>query len=152
MSQKRDKRSLSARGASAVEWVPDAWRDWVNGERNWSQLAAKYGRHRVTVKANVIRYSKALAAGYDAGPDPLAEYISGLESDLKRANRSAENPKASQPARTAAARHATEIREKLAAAKGLVTKREGREHSGQMGVDVGFSDLSDEELRELVGA
>jgi len=150
--RKRSKPRKSQHGASAVEWVADAWREWVNGERSWTKLGAKYGKHRHTVKANVIRYSRALAADLSNGPDALAEYITGLESDLARANRAADNPQASQPARTAAARHATDIREKLAAAKGLVTKREGREHSGQMSFDVSFADMTDEELREMVEA
>ena len=62
VSQECAKRKTPKRGSGALEWVRDAWRDWVNGERNWSALARRYGRERRTIKANVIRYSRALAA------------------------------------------------------------------------------------------
>jgi len=58
VSQKRTKRCTTARGAAAVEWVPEAWREWVNGERSWSRLGAKHGKHRHTVRANVIRIAE----------------------------------------------------------------------------------------------
>ena len=151
VSQECAKRKTPKRGSGALEWVRDAWRDWVNGERNWSALARRYGRERRTIKANVIRYSRALAADLDKGPDPLAAYVAGLEADLELARKVAGDVKVAQQSRNAALKHVTDIREKLAAAYGIITKREGREHSGRMGVDVGFSDMSDDELRELVG-
>ena len=151
VSQECAKRMAPKRGSGALEWVHDAWRDWVNGERNWSSLAARYKRDRRTVKANVIRYSRALAADLDKGPSPLAAYIAGLEADLELARKVAGDTKVAQQSRNAALKHVTDIREKLAAAYGIVTKREGREHSGQMSVDVSLVDLSDDELRELVG-
>jgi len=140
------------RGAESLAWVESAWQDWLAGRRSWSELGRKYGHNRHTVRASVLRYAGARAAGYTNGPDPLAEYIDGLTADLARALAIAVDTNASPRCQVTALKLATQIREKLAAARGVVTRREGREHSGRVEVEACLSDLTDSELRKIVAA
>jgi len=47
---------------------------------------------------------------------------------------------------------ATQTREKLAAARGVVTRREGRDHSGHVEVSADLANLTDAELRQIAAA
>ncbi len=140
------------RGAECLAWVEGAWQDWLGGRRSWAELGRKYGHNRHTVRASVLRYAGARAASYTDGPDPLAEYVDGLTADLARALAIAGDPAASPRCQVTALKLATHIREKLAAARGVVTRREGRDHSGRVEVEGHWSDLTDAELLEIVAA
>lgn len=103
------------------EWVGLAWAAWCAGERNLTALGKQFRKSPKTVKANLIKYSAARAAETQS-VDATAEYIDGLEHDMRealRTYRTAENPNA----KVGALKHATSCREKLAAAKGVVTER-----------------------------
>jgi hypothetical protein len=116
------------------EWVGVAWAAWLQGERNYTALARQFGKHRDTVKRHLEAYSKA-RAGELGTIDAAAEYRDGLEADLRealRTYRSAENPNA----KVGALKHATAIRELIAAVSGVVTKREGRELTGSNGAAI----------------
>lgn len=113
------------------EWVGQAWALWVAGERNLTALGKQFGKKRETVKANLAKYSAARAAEV-ASTDATAEYLDGLEHDMRealRTYRTAENPNA----KVGALKHATSCREKLAAAKGVVTERKNVELTGSGG-------------------
>lgn len=138
------------RGAESLAWVESAWQDWLSGRRSWSELGRKYGHNRHTVRASVLRFATARGAAYAGGPDALAEYVDGLTADLARAVALADDPAATPRCRVAAVHLATHIREKLAAARGVVTRRVGQEHSGRVEVSAEFADLTDAELLEIV--
>ena len=114
------------------EWVGLAWAAWCAGERNLTALGKQFGKHPDTVKANLIKYSAARAAETQS-VDATTEYLDGLEHDMRealRTYRTAENPNA----KVGALKHATSCREKLAAAKGVVTERK----SVAVGQDAGL--------------
>lgn len=105
----------------AGEWIGLAWAAWCAGERNLTALGKQFGKKGETVKANLIKYSAARAAETQS-VDATTEYLDGLEHDMRealRTYRTAENPNA----KVGALKHATSCREKLAAAKGVVTER-----------------------------
>lgn len=116
------------------EWKRVAWRMWLHGARNYTAIAKAVGKHRVTVKKAISELSKTVAEGLLSGEiDTLGEYVDGLYEDLQEADkfvRDADNSNA----QIGALKHRSELREKIAAALGVVTKREGRDHSGNVGM------------------
>ncbi len=140
------------RGAECLAWVESAWQDWLGGRRSWAELGRKYGHNRHTVRASVLRFARARGAAYGDGPDPLAEYVDGLAADLARALAIAEAPNATPRCQVSALKLATQIREKLAAARGVVTRRQGRDHSGHVEVSADLANLTDAELRQIAAA
>lgn len=128
------------------EWVGQAWALWVAGERNLTALGKQFGKKRETVKANLAKYSAARAAEV-ASTDATAEYLDGLEHDMRealRTYRTAENPNA----KVGALKHATSCREKLAAAKGVVTERK----SVALGQDPALEPVGGDALEQLTSA
>ena len=114
------------------EWVGLAWAAWCAGERNLTALGKQFRKSPKTVKANLIKYSAARAAETQS-VDATTEYLDGLEHDMRealRTYRTAENPNA----KVGALKHATACREKLAAAKGVVTERKGVDLTGSVNV------------------
>ena len=113
------------------EWVGQAWALWCAGERNLHALGRQFGKDPQTVKKHLRRYSEARAAE-TADVDATGEYLDGLQHDLRealRTYRDATNPNA----KVGALKHATTIREKLAAARGVVTERKATELTGAGG-------------------
>lgn len=120
------------------EWVGLAWAAWLQGERNYSALARSFGKDPHTVKDNLRKYAAQRSAELGA-IDRTSEYIDGLEADLRealRTYRGSTNPNA----KVGALKLAVQIRELLAAAGGVVTKREARENSGTIAVTGGFAE------------
>jgi len=71
-------------------------------------------------------------AAIDSGDvDALAEYVDGLQEDLQESDQVVRETKV-DAVKVGALKHRSDIREKVAAALGVVTRREGREHSGRI--------------------
>lgn len=122
---------MPSKAVDRGEWVGQAWALWVAGERNLTALGKQFGKKAETVKKALTEYSAARAAEV-ASTDATAEYLDGLEHDMRealRTYRTAENPNA----KVGALKHATACREKLAAAKGVVTERKNVELTGSGG-------------------
>ncbi len=103
------------------EWIGLAWLAWCAGERNLAALGRQFNKRPETVKANLLKYSRARAAEV-SDVDPTAEYLDGLQHDLRealRTYRDAENPNA----KVGALKHASALRKDMAAARGVVTER-----------------------------
>ena len=132
------------KAAESGEWIGLAWAAWCAGERNLAALGKQFNKAPATVKANLIKYSAARAAETQS-VDATAEYIDGLEHDMRealRTYRTAENPNA----KVGALKHATSCREKLAAAKGVVTER----RSVAVGQDPGLGPLQTKSEVEII--
>ena len=128
------------------EWVGLAWAAWCAGERNLTALGKQFRKSPKTVKANLIKYSAARAAETQS-VDATTEYLDGLEHDMRealRTYRTAENPNA----KVGALKHATSCREKLAAAKGVVTERK----SVAIGQDPGLGPVGGDAFEQLTSA
>lgn len=128
------------------EWVGLAWAAWCAGERNLAALGKQFRKSPKTVKANLIKYSAARAAETQS-VDATTEYLDGLEHDMRealRTYRTAENPNA----KVGALKHATSCREKLAAAKGVVTERK----SVALGQDPALEPVGGDALEQLTSA
>lgn len=113
------------------EWVGLAWADWCSGEQNLSELGRRYGVKGETVKSNLRKYSAARAAEV-SDVDPTAEYLDGLQHDLRealRTYRDSDNPNA----KVGALKLAETIRKDMAAARGVVTERKAHELTGAGG-------------------
>lgn len=109
------------KGVDDGEWIGLAWLAWCAGERNLAALGRQFDKRPETVKANLLKYSKARAAEV-SDVDPTAEYLDGLQHDLRealRTYRDAENPNA----KVGALKHASAIRKDMASARGVVTER-----------------------------
>lgn len=112
---------MPSKAVDRGEWVGKAWALWSAGERNYTALGKEFGKKAETVKKALVEYSAARAAETQS-VDATTEYLDGLEHDMRealRTYRTAENPNA----KVGALKHATSCREKLAAAKGVVTER-----------------------------
>ena len=134
----------------APEWISLAWRKRRNERTPWVQLGLEFDRDWRTVRDNVRKYGKLVADAYRRGDvDELAEYLEGLHDDKDAQIEAAQKAMTvfvtkdgevvSEPdwrTRVAARKEVTAIREKVAAALGVVTKREGREQSGSVDVNV----------------
>jgi hypothetical protein len=126
----------------AVTWQYLAWRMWCAGTRNYAGIHRALTAQGYTlpkdasncVRRAIARESKLAAKDLAKRDiDPEAEYIAGLEEDFADADkllRTGDNANA----RLGGLKLKVELREKLAAAKGVVTRREGREHSGTLAV------------------
>jgi hypothetical protein len=110
------------------EWVGLAWAAWCAGERNVTALARQFGKAPATVRTNLLKYSKARAAEV-SDVDPTAEYIDGLQHDLREALRTYRDS-ANPNAKVGALKLAEQIRKDMAAARGVVTERSARELRG----------------------
>lgn len=120
-------------------WQDGVWRAYCKGNRNVSDLkrvAEAYGGSPTwhTVKRCIERRKRLMAEIVDTEGERVA-YEAGLESDLQDAdaiyNRAVTDGNAN--GQIGALRLKIEARERLAASRGVVTKREGREHSGAGG-------------------
>jgi hypothetical protein len=131
------------------EWVGLAWAAWCAGERNVTALARQFGKAPATVRTNLLKYSKARAAEV-SDVDPTAEYIDGLQHDLRealRTYRDSENPNA----KVGALKLAEQIRKDMAAARGVVTERSARELRGPGPGGEHVVEHRGEALDELIG-
>jgi hypothetical protein len=78
------------------------------------------------VKAALARYSKLVGETVDDGAlDHRAKYLQGLHADLSAQARIANDPDAANFEKIAARKAMTEIRQKIAAASGVITERKG---------------------------
>lgn len=114
-------------------WVEPAWKLFMRGQAVWSQLGAKFGVADTTVKRQVLKYHEAARLGMElTQEDAYARYIGGLQQVLEQSW--ADHATASNAsAKVGCLRVVLDAQEKLAAASGVVTKREGREHTGPQG-------------------
>ena len=116
------------------EWVGLAWAAWCAGERNLTGLGKSFGKSPAAVKRNLQKYAAARAAEV-SDVDPTAEYLDGLQHDLRealRTYRESENPNA----KVGALKLAAQIRKDMAAARGVVTERKAHELTGPEGTPV----------------
>ena len=122
------------KGLDAGEWVGQAWAAWCAGERNLTALGRIFNKSPKAVKRNLQKYAAARAAEV-SDVDPTAEYIDGLQHDLRealRTYRESENPNA----KVGALKLAAQIRKDMAAARGVVTERKAHELTGPEGAPV----------------
>lgn len=128
------------------EWVAQAWALWVEGHRNLAALGRQFGKAPATVKANIEKYGRQRATEISEGKggNPTAEYISGLEADLRDVGKFLRET-TNDNAKVGAMKHRTAIRELLAAAYGVVTKRQATEISGPLEIVVQRVDADDGE-------
>jgi hypothetical protein len=128
-----EKQALR-KDADPGEWVGLAWAAWCAGERNITSLGKTFGKAPATVKGNLQKYARARAA--EVGDvDPTAEYLDGLQHDLRealRTYRESGNPNA----KVGALKLASQIRKDMAAARGVVTERRSQEITGADGSPV----------------
>lgn len=125
-------RKTEAEVKAEGEWIGLAWAAYVSGEATITALARQFDKSWATMKRALKKHSAARAAELSVF-NADAEYIDGLRHDLRRAEqiaREAENPNA----RVGALKVCVQIREKLAAALGVVTERVALEHTGTMQV------------------
>ena len=132
----------------ADAWVSAAWNERRDHRTPWAELGRKHDRDWRTVRDNVRKYGKLVADAYRRGDvDALAEYLEGLHDDKDAQLSYAEEAQSvviigrgedaysevvpDYRTRVAARKEVTAIREKIAAALEIVTKREGREQSVQ---------------------
>ena len=130
-------KPLKGRGTEEGEpWHHSSWHDYCRGKRNISELAKKYGVRWNTMKANIVRMAERARVAVESGAvDALGEYVSGLEADLEYAHDIMHHAR-NDSARVGALKHIADLREKLAAARGVVTKRQATEVSGPAGKPV----------------
>lgn len=122
------------KGLDAGEWVGQAWAAWCAGERNLTALGRIFNKSPKAVKRNLQKYAAARAAEV-SDVDPTAEYLDGLQHDLRealRTYRESENPNA----KVGALKLAAQIRKDMAAARGVVTERKAHELTGPEGAPV----------------
>lgn len=113
-------------------------------------MGREFDRDWRTVRVNVSKYSKLVADAYRRGDvDALADYLEGLQDD-KRAQLEAaakaqtlfvtkDGEVVTEPdwrTRVAARKEVTAIREKIAAAQGVVTERKGTDLNVSGGLDL----------------
>lgn len=114
---------------SGGEWVGIAWKLRLGGA-SYEDIAKQVGKTRPTVTKHLREYSLALAASREEdGVDPLEAYVSGLESDLLAAKNLAQERGmgSTLAARVGAQKLIVDIRQKLAAALGVVTERKAQD-------------------------
>jgi len=129
-------------GEEPLPWQEAVWRSYCQGNRRIGALQAvaqenggpgTYG----TVRRFLDRQLTALAF-QDLAAEERAAYEHGLLADLEEAaavyDRAVETGDLN--GQIGALRTRAAIREKLAASRGVVTKREGREHAGQVPIIV----------------
>lgn len=136
-------------GEAFPEWAESAWRLYQRGQRNYSALGRQFGVHNTTVRRWIIRFSQIMqAARSEESVDAQLQYVTGLEETLSEAWRlhaTAEQ----ESTKVACLNRAESILEKLAAAEGVVTKREGRDYSGTLDVNERYSGASREKLARV---
>lgn len=132
-AEKTVRRGGKSAATGGDEWVGLAWAAWCRGERSYRALGKQFGVDRETVKRHLAAYSRARAAELSDGSDPTAEYIDGLEADLQDVQRLAQATE-HDLCKLGSYKHVTAIREKLAAARGVVTERKATEVHGGMAV------------------
>lgn len=131
-------------------WKGRCWLAWLGGERNVSELARQFDKNWETVKKAIVDKSRAVADAIAGGDiSALAEYVAGLEWDLGEVLK-VYAASASGSNQIGALKHATDLREKIAAALGVPTKREVREDEGPpIAWTVQFGDGGGSALEEL---
>ncbi len=120
------------------EWVGFAWKLRLRGV-SYESIGQQLGKDRDTVRRNLKAYSEALsAARADGGEDPLEAYLSGLAEDLVAAvNLAQERGEGTNlAARVGAHKLVVDIRQKIAAALGVVVDRKGHEVTGPGGAAI----------------
>ena len=128
------------------EWVVRAYRAYLHGEHNWSALGRELGHDGKTVKRRVEAYSQAVAEAYrTGGVDALAEYLDGAMQDLRDADRLVREGD-QDSVKLGAVRARSEIRTKIAAARGIITERGQLNISGDLKHEHG----ADEDLTYLL--
>lgn len=132
------RKPLKAVGTGVDEpWQVASWHEWCSGQQNTSYLAKKYGVRWNTMDASLKRMGERARLALETGAvDALGEYIDGLLSDLVKAHEIMQWAR-NDGARVGALKHITEIRERLAAARGVVTKRAATEVSGGLIIHAG---------------
>jgi len=150
----------------AEEWVLEAYDLKVTQELSWREIARRVEKDRATVQKHVERYQDTIAAIYLRDkPDPLAPYVDGLKSDMRaqlaiseeavhavtvgRGDDAYMELVPEYRTRVAALKEVSAIREKIAAALRVVTKREGREHTGANGAPQQLEHIGLERLMEI---
>lgn len=134
----------------AEPWQHESWHDYCRGKRNISELAKRYGVRWNTMQANIKRMAERARVAIESGAvDAMGEYVAGMEADLEYAHEILYGAK-NDSARVGALKHIADLREKLAAARGVVTKRQATEVSGPAGGPVQFANLTDAEIAEAL--
>ena len=107
----------------------EAWRLYCEGIYTYRAIArgvndkTNHDHDHHWVKRNLERYSQVIAEIVDNGAiDARAEYLEGLRRDLVAQAAHEHNPE-TDPAKITARKAITEIRQKIAAARGVVTER-----------------------------
>lgn len=150
----------------ADAWVSAAWNKRRDERTSWAELGREFDRDWRTVRVNVSKYSKLVADAYRRGDvDALADYLEGLQDD-KRAQLEAaakaqtlfvtkDGEVVTEPdwrTRVAARKEVTAIREKIAAAQGVVTERKGTDLNVSGGLDLALYGNLSEPTRDEIRA
>jgi hypothetical protein len=119
-----------------------AWQLLADGVYTWRAIARGVNErtgcshNHAWAKRAIEKHSQLVAELVDGGAvDHRAKYLQGLHTDLAALSQLALGAESEQ-VRVSARAKMIEVREKIAAASGVVTKREGREHSGPGGAPV----------------
>lgn len=116
-----------------------AWQLLADGVYTWRAIArgvnertgCSHDNH--WAKRAIAKHSQLVAEAFDSDAiDHRAKYLQGLHADLAALALLANGAEA-DAARISARAQMVKVREMIAAASGVVTKREGREHSGAGG-------------------
>ena len=131
-----------------TEWKHLAWRAWLRGNRNITQLAKQFEKNWHTVKKAIVDQAALVRQAIDSGDvDALAEYVDGLYEDLQEADQLFREV-GNDNARLGALKHRTELREKLAAALNVITQRGELRLTGKDGDVLRFEHLTTGQLKE----
>lgn len=129
------------------DWRHLAWRAWLHGVRNYAALGRQFDKEWRTVKRAIIAQSQAVRDAIDSGEvEALAEYVDGLHEDLSEADGLFRSSAIQDNAKLGALKHRSDLREKIAAAMGVVTRRRGVEHAGRLTISEEAQRADDEEL------
>jgi transposase-like protein len=150
----QDSASATPNPSDWPEWAETAYRAHARGQRNISALSKQFGVGWQTCRDWIRRVGCFMAEQEEqAELEARAEYVAGLEEILGQAQATYAKTE-NDNAKIGALRVALDSLEKLAAARGVVTKREGKEHTGPGGGPVEmhheFDHLSDQELAALL--
>ena len=132
-----------------------AWKAYCEGIYSWRGIAVYVnekqgcGHDHNWAKRAVEGRSKEVAEIVNSGAiDHLAEYLSGLRADLTSQQAIATDQGNPAQVRSMARERVTKIREKMAAAQGVITERSATQQSGTVDVNH-VSTYSDETLERM---
>lgn len=121
------------------EWAETAYRAHARGQRNISALSKQFGVGWQTCRDWIRRVGVYMAEQEEqADLNARAEYAAGLEEILGQAQATYAKTQ-NDNAKIGALRVALDALEKIAAARGVTTKREGQEHTGAGGGPVAIN-------------